>query len=105
MVVVVPLNVILMSYETRLVPDALSGRVSSAITFGANGFRFVGPLVAGFVALRWGPTVAGLLLTAVVTLVAVCAPFAAGLHLLDQPLDTVEELPTADPVPDAAGPP
>ncbi len=51
-VATVPVNVVLMTYVMRLVPNGLLGRVASVNRFGAYALEWCGPLLAGlFVAL------------------------------------------------------
>ncbi|MFD8078864.1 MFS transporter [Streptomyces sp. NPDC059718] len=84
-----PINVIFATYETRMIPDELMGRVSSAIDSGASSLRWLGPLSAGILSSAFGPTTAMLLLTAVVALVAVGTQVARGLRVLDVPIGDV----------------
>jgi hypothetical protein len=46
MFLVAPLNVLFSTYQMRIVPDALMGRASSAVQFGASSIRWVGALAA-----------------------------------------------------------
>jgi MFS family permease len=86
---VAPINVIFATYETRMIPDELSGRVSSAIDFGASSLRWLGPLGAGLLASAIDPTRAMLVLTALVAVLAVSTHLARGLRVLDLPIDQV----------------
>lgn len=54
MIAVVPLNVVVETYVVRLVPDAMSGRVSAVNRFGAQGLAWLGPLLAGELAAWLG---------------------------------------------------
>jgi MFS family permease len=84
-----PINVVFGTYEARMIPDALMGRVSSAINFGAASIRWLGPLAAGYLAATFGPTAATLVLAGVLTAIAASTLVARGLHVLNQPIDQV----------------
>lgn len=84
-----PINVIFATYETRMIPDELLGRVSTAIDFGASSLRWLGPLGAGLLAAAIDPTRAMLVLTALVAVLAVSTHLARGLLVLDLPIDQV----------------
>ncbi|PSJ27379.1 MFS transporter [Streptosporangium nondiastaticum] len=93
MTTMVPLNVVLESYEVRLVPDEYSGRVAAVTRFGMQALQWTGPLAAGFLADAFD--VPG----AILALMVVMAGLAVSLHLsrptlavLDRPLDEVEEM-------------
>ncbi len=88
-VFIAPLNVVFGTYEVRLIPDALMGRVSSAINFGAVSIRWLGPLVAGALASAFGPTAAMLGFAGIQAALAVSTVLASGLHVLDVPVDEV----------------
>jgi predicted MFS family arabinose efflux permease len=88
-VFIAPLNVVFGTYEARLIPDALMGRASSAINFGAASIRWLGPLVAGVLASAFGPTAAMLGFAGIQAAVAVSTVLAAGLHVLNMPIDEV----------------
>jgi hypothetical protein len=70
-----------------MIPDALMGRVSSAINFGASSIRWLGPLSAGALASAFSPSVATLVFAGVQAAVAVSTFVASGLHVLDRPID------------------
>jgi MFS family permease len=86
-VLIAPLNVVFGTYEARMIPDALMGRVSSAINFGASSIRWLGPLSAGALASAFSPSVATLVFAGVQAAVAVSTFVASGLHVLDRPID------------------
>jgi hypothetical protein len=90
MVLVSPLNVVFSSYEARAIPDALMGRVSTSIDFGASSIRWAGSLGAGALASAFGPTPATLVFAGVQAAVAVSTLIASGLYLLDEPIEAVE---------------
>ncbi|MGP3955795.1 MFS transporter [Nonomuraea sp. 3N208] len=83
-----PVNVVLSTYEARTIPDALMGRVTSAINFGAESIRWLGVLGAGFLASAFGPATAILVFAGVMAAIAVSTHFAGGLHVLNQPIDS-----------------
>lgn len=84
-----PLNVVFSTYEARSIPDALLGRVTSAIDFGASSIRWFGALGAGFLAAAAGPTIAVLAVAGIMAAVAVSTHIASGLRVLDRPMDDV----------------
>lgn len=84
-----PINVVFSSYEARMIPDALMGRVSSAINFGAMSVRWLGPLAAGAMAEAFGPVTATLVIAGVMGAIAVSTHVARGLHALNQPFDPI----------------
>ena len=84
-----PMNVIFSTYETRMIPDALSARVSNAIDFGASLLRAFGPLLAGLSAAAYGARIALLLFAIPVAALAVSAHVVTGLHALNVPIDEV----------------
>lgn len=89
MFLVAPLNVIFATYEARMIPDALMGRVTSAINFGAASIRWLGAIAAGVLATGIGPTGATLVFAAVLGAVALGACLAGGLRVLGQPVDQI----------------
>jgi MFS family permease len=99
MFVIVPLNASLDAYEVRIVPDEYSGRVSSAMMFGATALTWAGPLLAGVLADAVGPTAAAAVFGLAVIPLAVIAHLARSLNLLNTPVGEVAE----HPVPAAAG--
>lgn len=86
---VAPLNVLFSTYQVRIIPDALMGRASSAIEFGASSIRWVGALAAGLFATAMGPAAAVGVFAAVLGLIAVSTVVARGLRVLDTPVDKV----------------
>lgn len=88
-VLIAPLNVVFSTYEARTIPDALMGRVSSAINFGASSIRWLGPLSAGALASVFSPETATLCFAAVQGAVAISTFTASGLHILGRPIDEV----------------
>jgi MFS family permease len=86
---VAPLNVIFETYELRMIPDELTGRVSTAIDFCAGSLRWLGPLAVGFVASRWAPLAAAIGLAAIVAALALSSHLVQGLRVLDRPIDEV----------------
>lgn len=90
-VLIAPLNVVFSTYEARTIPDALMGRVSSAINFGASSIRWLGPLAAGLLASTFSPAAATLGFAGVQAAVAASTFIAKGLHILSRPIDEVTE--------------
>jgi MFS family permease len=84
-----PINVVFETYEARMIPDALMGRVSSAINFSAASIRWLGPLAAGYLAATIGSTAATLVIAGVLTAIAVSTHIARGLHVLNEPVDQI----------------
>lgn len=82
---IVPLTVLLESYQLRIVPDALMGRVSSALSFGTSGLLWTAPVTAGVLADNFGVPTAMLVLSGAFVLLAVWSTLAPAVHLLDQP--------------------
>lgn len=91
MVVLVPVNAFLDAYEVRLVPDEFSGRVTSAVNFGAQALQWLGPLLAGLLADALGPPTALLILAGALVPLAAIAHVARSLDLLNIPVEDVEE--------------
>lgn len=89
MFVVGPLNVLFSTYQVKIVPDALMGRVSSGIEFGASSIRWVGALGAGVVASAASPAWATAIVAVVLSLIAASTLVARGLHVLDKPIEDV----------------
>ncbi|GAA5198369.1 MFS transporter [Rugosimonospora acidiphila] len=79
-----PINVVFGTYEARIIPDALMGRVSSAISFGAASIQWLGPFGAGFLAEAFGPKTATLAIAGLLAVVAVGTQFARGPRALAQ---------------------
>lgn len=93
MSVVSPLNVVLQSYRVRLVPDAVSGRVTSVMAFGAGAFQWIGPVLAGLLADVFGITAAIWVLVVFTVPLAVVLHFTKSLAVLDRSMAEVVELP------------
>ena len=93
MLALVPLNAILESYQVRLVPDQVSGRVAAVVSFGSQGLMWVGPLVAGVLADILSPPIAGLIVAACVLPTVVIAHFVTSLDVLRTPVEEVGEHP------------
>lgn len=81
---VVPLTVLLESYQLRIVPDALMGRVSSALSFGTSGLLWTAPVTAGVLADNFGVPTAMLVLSGVFVCLALWSTLAKAVHLLDE---------------------
>ena len=87
-----PLNVIFATYEARMIPDALRGRVTSAINFGAASIRWLGAIAAGVLATAFSPTTATLVFAGVLGVIALGTCFASGLRVLGRPVDEVTQV-------------
>jgi MFS family permease len=93
MLVLVPLNAILQSYQVRLVPDEISGRVGAVVGFGAQGLMWLGPLAAGLLADNFGPPTAGLIVAACLLPTMGIAHLVKSLDVLSTPVEEVGEHP------------
>ncbi|MEU5027886.1 MFS transporter [Streptomyces milbemycinicus] len=103
MVSMVPMNVVIESYEVRLVPDAYLGRVAATSQFFFQALQWIGPLAAGVLADALGVEAAVLILAVAMALLALALHTARRqLSVLDIPLAEVVELPAPPP---AAGRP
>lgn len=92
--VAVPLNVVLATYEMQIIPDAMLGRVSTAIDFAANGLRWVAPLLVGAVVEATSASSAAVVWGTAFVAVALVVPLNRSLHVLDQPIEEVAEVAT-----------
>jgi predicted MFS family arabinose efflux permease len=81
---IVPLTVLLESYQLRIVPDALMGRVSSALNFGSSGLLWTAPVTAGVLADNFGVPTAMLVLAGAFVCLALWCTLAPAVHLLDE---------------------
>jgi MFS family permease len=90
---VVPLNVMLESYQLRVVPDAMLGRVSSALSFSSSGLLWTAPLTTGVLADNFGTPTAMFVLAGVLALLAVWCTLAKAPRLMDQKAADAEEAP------------
>lgn len=81
---IVPLTVLLESYQLRIVPDALMGRVSSALSFGTSGLLWTAPIIAGVLADNVGVPTAMLVLAGAFVGLAVWSTLARAVRLLDK---------------------
>ncbi|MGY0056235.1 MFS transporter [Streptomyces sp. LZ34] len=94
----VPMNVVIESYEVRLVPDAYLGRVAATSQFFFQGMQWIGPLAAGVLADALGVETAVLILAVAMALLAIALHTARRqLRVLDIPLAEVPELPAPPP--------
>lgn len=83
-VFVSPLNTVFDSYEMKIVPDELYGRVSALINFLCSCLIWVGPIVAGLLADAFSPVTAVALGGAAFAVLAVWVQRAKALHALDE---------------------
>ena len=67
---VIPLNVALEAYQLKIVPDAMLGRVSSALGFGSSCLLWTAPVSAGALADAFGASVATLVLAGALAVLA-----------------------------------
>lgn len=81
---VVPLTVLLESYQLRIVPDQLMGRVSSALSFGTSGLLWTAPVTAGVLADNFGVPTAMFVLSGAFVCLALWSTLAKAVHLLDK---------------------
>jgi hypothetical protein len=81
---VVPRYVVLETYELRVVPDELMGRVTAALGFGARALMWTAPLTAGLFADSFGVTAALLVLAGVFAFLALWSTFARAVRLVDE---------------------
>jgi MFS family permease len=81
---VVPLTVLLESYQLRIVPDTLMGRVSSALSFGTSGLLWTAPVTAGVLADNFGVPTAMLVLSGAFVCLALWSTLAKAVYLLDE---------------------
>ncbi|MFF9148774.1 MFS transporter [Streptomyces sp. NPDC014861] len=89
----VPLNVVIESYQVRLVPDAYLGRLAAVVRFSVQAVQWTGPLAAGFLADAFGVRTAVLLLAVCMAALALALHVARGrLSILDIPLAEVREI-------------
>jgi MFS family permease len=87
--VAVPLNVVFETYEMQIIPDAMLGRVSTAVDLGANGLRWVAPLAIGLIVDATSAATAALVWGIAFALIAVIVQVNRSLHLLDQSVEQV----------------
>lgn len=80
---VVPLNVMLEAYQLRVVPDAMLGRVSAALSFGSSALLWTAPLTTGVLADNFGTPTAMLVLAGILALLAVWCTLARAPHLMN----------------------
>jgi MFS family permease len=93
MIGLAPLNVVIEAYLVRLVPDEFMGRISAVSRFGVMSLQWTGPLIAGVLADLLGPPGGALVLAAALVPFGVSLHLSSSLGVLDQSLETVEELP------------
>jgi MFS family permease len=93
----VPVNVVLITYVMHLVPDQLLGRVAAVNRFGAYALEWLGPLLAGGLALLFGVPGGMLALLIVMVPLAVLLMVARALDILGTPVDQIGELSEPEP--------
>jgi predicted MFS family arabinose efflux permease len=98
---VVPLNVMLESYQLRVVPDAMLGRVAAALSFSSSALLWTAPLATGVLADNFGTPTAMLVVAGFLAVLAVWCTLAKAPHEMD--VQTPIQLVTG-PKPDAQPP-
>jgi MFS family permease len=88
-VVVVPFNIVLETYEMQIIPDAMLGRVTTAIDLAANGLRWVAPLAVAVVVENSSAPTAAVVWGIAFVVVALFVVFNRSLHVLDRPIEQV----------------
>jgi hypothetical protein len=83
LVLAAPLYAVFESYEMKIVPDHLYGRVSTLLTFISVGLLWIAPIVAGLLADAFGPVTAQLVGAGLLAALAVWVQCARSLHRLD----------------------
>ena len=91
MLLIVPLNAITSSYSVRLIPDALTGRINSAMSSGSQSLVWLGYTGFGWLADRFGPPTAMLCAAAFVLPLAVAPHMVRSLDILRTPVEQVQE--------------
>jgi hypothetical protein len=77
---IAPLQSVVFGHQTARAPDALQGRVHSAVNLICGGLAPLSPAAVGLVSERWGAGVLGGLLTAAAAVVMCCASASASLR-------------------------
>jgi MFS family permease len=90
-VATVPVNVVLVTYVMRLVPDGMLGRVAAVNRFAAYALEWCGPLLAGLLAAGLGVSGGMLALLVVIVPLAVALGVAPALNLLATPAEDLPE--------------
>lgn len=88
----VPINVVVMTYVMRLVPDSLLGRVAAVNRFGAYGLEWLGPLLAGLLVALFGASGGMLALLVLIVPLAVLLMISPALNILATPIERVAEI-------------
>ncbi|HEV2347220.1 MAG TPA: MFS transporter [Actinocrinis sp.] len=84
LVMAAPLYSVFETYQVKIVPDELYGRVSTLLTFLSVGLLWVAPIVAGLLADFFGPVTAQVVGGGVLAALAVWVQSAKSLHQLDE---------------------
>jgi predicted neutral ceramidase superfamily lipid hydrolase len=80
---VVPLNVMLESYQLRVVPDAMLGRVAAALSFSSSGLLWTAPLTTGVLADNFGTPTAMLVVAGILAALAIWCTLAKAPREMD----------------------
>jgi MFS family permease len=83
MIMIPPINAVLDSYEIKIIPDELLGRVSALLYFVANALRWIGPIVGGVLADVFGPVMAIAVVGAAFVVLAAWVQSTKALYVLD----------------------
>jgi MFS family permease len=96
LLMIVPLNAIVSAYAVRLMPDALTGRISSAMGFGSQSLSWIGYAGFGWLCDRLGPPTAMLCAAAFILPLALAPHLVRSLDLLRTPVEQVKEFTPPD---------
>jgi MFS family permease len=88
MVLVVPLNVVIDTYQIRIVPDELMGRVSTAGMFFGQSLCWVSPVAAGLVADHLGVVTAMMSVAGIFGVLALWCTGSRALRQVDAPVES-----------------
>ncbi|WP_432854468.1 MFS transporter [Amycolatopsis sp. CA-161197] len=80
-----PLNVVFATYEMKIIPDELMGRVQSAMSVASTSIQWLGPIAAGLLASALSPTAATIVFAGVMAVLAIATHFSGGLRALTGP--------------------
>jgi hypothetical protein len=88
-ILVIPVNVILDTYEMQIIPDQLIGRVSTTMELAANGLRWVAPITVGVVVEQTSAATAAVVWGVAFSVMAVLVCLTRSLNVLNQPIEQV----------------
>lgn len=87
--VAVPLNVTFDTYEMRIIPDAMLGRVTTTIDLAANGLRWAAPLTVGLLVESTSAQTTALIWGGAFVVVTLLVMTNRSVHALDRPVTEV----------------